>query len=179
MFQFPAFALPGLYIQPGVTGSLRLGFPIQKSADQRSFASFPQLIAGYHVFRRLSMPRHPPCTLSNLTTFTDARAAWAMRHANPPERAWTEAGKGHFHRIRCSTIAPTSLPVLLLPGDGKTHHESKFPSHLTALRWGTIAVCSTFRTFRIHLSKSRLIAQATYGDVTRRSAFIGFRRQRR
>jgi len=62
-----------------------------------------------------------------LTTFTDARAAWAMRHANPPERAWTEAGKGHFHRIRCSTIAPTSLPARVRPGDGKTHHESVIP----------------------------------------------------
>ena len=37
------------------------------------FASFPELIAGYHVFRRLSMPRHPPCTLSSLTTFIDHR----------------------------------------------------------------------------------------------------------
>src|SRR5688500_17999263 len=83
MFQFPAFALPALYIQAGVTGSLRPGFPIQKSADQRSFASFPQLIAGYHVFRRLSMPRHPPCTLSNLTTFIAARVNWANSHADP------------------------------------------------------------------------------------------------
>src|SRR5687768_18394137 len=74
MFQFPAFALLTLYIQVRVTGSLPLGFPIQKSADQRSFASFPKLIAGYHVFRRLSMPRHPPCTLSSLTTFTEGRS---------------------------------------------------------------------------------------------------------
>ncbi len=73
MFQFPAFALPALYIQAGVTGLRQPGFPIQKSADQRPFAGFPQLIAGYHVFRRLSMPRHPPSTLSSLTTFTDHR----------------------------------------------------------------------------------------------------------
>jgi hypothetical protein len=48
-------------------------FLIQRSRDQRSFASFPGLIAGYHVFRRLSMPRHPPCTLRSLTTVTDPR----------------------------------------------------------------------------------------------------------
>ena len=48
-------------------------FLIQKSPDQRLFASFPELIAGYHVFRRLSMPRHPPYTLSSLTTFIDHR----------------------------------------------------------------------------------------------------------
>ena len=48
-------------------------FLIQKSPDQRLFASFPEHIAGYHVFRRLLMPRHPPCTLSSLTTFIDHR----------------------------------------------------------------------------------------------------------
>jgi hypothetical protein len=51
----------------------RLSFLIQKSSDQRLFASFPRHIAGYHVFRRLSMPRHPPYTLSSLTTFIDHR----------------------------------------------------------------------------------------------------------
>src|SRR5277367_5547621 len=49
------------------------GFPIQTSPDQHLFASSPELIAGYHVFRRLSMPRHPPHTLSSLTTFIDHR----------------------------------------------------------------------------------------------------------
>ena len=48
-------------------------FLIQKSWDQRLFASFSRLIAGFHVFRRLSMPRHPPYALSNLTTFIDHR----------------------------------------------------------------------------------------------------------
>ena len=52
---------------------MRLSFLIQRSRDQRSFASFPGLIAGCHVFRRLSMPRHPPCTLNSLTAFTDPR----------------------------------------------------------------------------------------------------------
>jgi hypothetical protein len=54
-------------------------FLIQRSPDQRSFASFPELIAGYHVFRRFSMPRHPPCTLKNLTTFIDHRRGRACR----------------------------------------------------------------------------------------------------
>ena len=51
----------------------QLGFPIRKSPDQRSFASFPELIAGYNVLHRLSMPRHPPHTLKSLTTFIDHR----------------------------------------------------------------------------------------------------------
>ena len=32
--------------------------------------SSPQLIAAYHVFRRLLVPRHPPCALISLTMFT-------------------------------------------------------------------------------------------------------------
>ena len=71
-----------------------LSFLIQTSRDQRSFASFPGLIAGYHVFRRLSMPRHPPCTLSSLTTVTD--------HRPPPLGKATDvrtAGNGSDHLI--------------------------------------------------------------------------------
>jgi hypothetical protein len=52
---------------------LQVSFLIRKSPDQRLFASFPELIAGYNVLRRLSMPRHPPYTLSSLTTFIDHR----------------------------------------------------------------------------------------------------------
>src|SRR5688500_15243769 len=52
---------------------MQLSFLIRTSPDQRLFASFPELIAGYHVLHRLSMPRHPPYTLSSLTTFIDHR----------------------------------------------------------------------------------------------------------
>ena len=55
-----------------------MSFLIRKSPDQRSFASFPELIAGYHVLLRFSMPRHPPYTLKSLTTFID------HRHPPPP-----------------------------------------------------------------------------------------------
>src|SRR5690606_31249910 len=49
------------------------GFPIRKSTDQRLVTGFPWLIAGSHVLHRLSMPRHPPYTLSSLITFIDHR----------------------------------------------------------------------------------------------------------
>ena len=74
-------------------------FLIQKSPDQRSFASFPELIAGYHVFRRLSMPRHPPDTLSSLTTFIDHRRVphlHLMQTSEPAGRAVTDET---FYRI--------------------------------------------------------------------------------
>ena len=58
-------------------------FRIQKSPDQHLFASSPEHIAGYHVFHRLSMPRHPPYTLSSLTTFIDHRHRCLIPPANP------------------------------------------------------------------------------------------------
>ena len=45
------------------------GCPIRKSPDQSLFDDSPGLIAACHVLLRLSTPRHPPCTLSSLTTF--------------------------------------------------------------------------------------------------------------
>ena len=74
MFQFPGFALFRLLNSAGSDWELpQLSFLIRKSPDRRLFASFPEHIAGYHVLRRLSMPRHPPCTLSSLTAFIDHR----------------------------------------------------------------------------------------------------------
>ena len=74
MFQFPGFAPYRLYIQRQVTARLsQPRFRIQKSPDQCLIANSPELIAGFHVFRRLSMPRHPPYTLKSLTTFIDHR----------------------------------------------------------------------------------------------------------
>lgn len=68
MFQFPEFA-PCSY---EFTAKL-LSFLIQKSPGHSLVADSPRLIAGSHVFRRFLMPRHPPYTLSSLTTFIDHR----------------------------------------------------------------------------------------------------------
>ena len=69
MFHFPTFPLPALYIQAGVTRSLKeawRGFPIRKSSDHSSFINSPRLIADYYVLLRLYMPRHSPFALRNL-----------------------------------------------------------------------------------------------------------------
>jgi hypothetical protein len=44
------------------------GFPIRKSSDRSSLSSSPRLIAASRALHRLLAPRHPPCTLHNLTT---------------------------------------------------------------------------------------------------------------
>ena len=84
MFQFPGFAPSGLCIQPPVTPSgcpVTPGFPIRRSPDQSLFDSSPRHIAAYHVLPRFSTPRHPPCTLSSLTTI--------MRGCRPTVRSDT------------------------------------------------------------------------------------------
>ncbi len=48
------------------------GCPIRKSSGQSSFDNSPRLIAAYHVLHRLITPRHPPFTLTSLTTIVPA-----------------------------------------------------------------------------------------------------------
>ncbi len=72
MFQFPGFAPDGIYILPPVTPSgypVASGCPIRTSPDQSLFGGSPELIAACRVLHRLCTPRHPPYTLSSLTTF--------------------------------------------------------------------------------------------------------------
>ena len=45
----------------------REGLPHSEIAGSKVVSTYPALIAGYHVLHRLSVPRHPPCALSNLT----------------------------------------------------------------------------------------------------------------
>ena len=44
------------------------GFPHSDIHGSRDICSSPWLFAAYHVFRRLLVPRHPPCALSCLTS---------------------------------------------------------------------------------------------------------------
>ena len=78
----------------------QLSFLIRRSPDRRLFASFPEHFAGYHVLRRLSMPRHPPCTLSSLTTFIDHRHDSPREELTPRRVSSGRAGNGTDNRQR-------------------------------------------------------------------------------
>ena len=56
-----------LWIQCTVTGVSPAGFPHSEIAGSRDICSSPALIAAYHVFLRLLVPRHPPYALFCLT----------------------------------------------------------------------------------------------------------------
>jgi hypothetical protein len=127
---------------------MQLGFPIRKSADRRPFAGFPQLIAGYHVLRRLSMPRHPPCTLSSLTTFTDHR----------PRRAGMSGRdvRSDSHTPPTGTVVLTEkvLDSLHLPRLAITRHIAAPADHSPIQVVNHATHKKTLRDKTIHLSKS-------------------------
>ena len=56
-----------LWIHHAVAGVCPAGFPHSEIAGSRDICSSPALIAAYHVFHRLLVPRHPPYALSCLT----------------------------------------------------------------------------------------------------------------
>ena len=56
-----------LWIQYTVHEVCSCGFPHSEICGSMDICSSPQLIAAYHVFHRLSVPRHPPCALLRLT----------------------------------------------------------------------------------------------------------------
>ena len=56
-----------LCIQHTVAEVCSAGFPHSEIHGSMDMCSLPWLIAAYHVFRRLSVPRRPPCALSCLT----------------------------------------------------------------------------------------------------------------
>ena len=56
-----------LWIHHTVTGVFPAGFPHSEIGGSMDICSSPPLIAAYHVFLRLLVPRHPPCALFSLT----------------------------------------------------------------------------------------------------------------
>ena len=60
-------SLHALWIGAWMTGVCPAGFPHSEIHGSRDICSSPWLFAAYHVFLRLSVPRHPPCALSCLT----------------------------------------------------------------------------------------------------------------
>ena len=59
--------LHALWIGAWMTGVCPAGFPHSEIHGSMDICSSPWLFAAYHVFLRLSVPRHPPCALSCLT----------------------------------------------------------------------------------------------------------------
>ena len=69
MFQFPGFpSLSYLFTKRYLDITLS-EFPHSEIFGSKFTCNSPKLIAAYHVLHRLLVPRHPPCTLNNLTSY--------------------------------------------------------------------------------------------------------------
>ena len=67
MFQFRRFP-PHTYGFSVQYLPMKVGeFPHSEISGSKDVCSSPKLIAAYHVFHRLPVPRHSPCALSSLT----------------------------------------------------------------------------------------------------------------
>ena len=64
----PRVPLHTLWIHVWMHEVFSCGFPHSEICGSMLMCSSPQLIAAYHVFHRLLVPRHPPCALIRLTS---------------------------------------------------------------------------------------------------------------
>ena len=64
----PRVPLRTLWIHVRMTVVRTAGFPHSEISGSMDMCSSPKLFAAYHVFHRLSVPRHPPCALFCLTS---------------------------------------------------------------------------------------------------------------
>ena len=62
----------------GVWIPLSGGFPHSEISGSMDICSSPKLFAAYHVFHRLSVPRHPPCALLRLTSSYACVCVWVL-----------------------------------------------------------------------------------------------------
>ena len=67
MFQFRRFPTYAYGFNIRYAGMTPRGFPHSEMYGSPIICISPYLFAAYHVFLRLSVPRHPPCALSCLT----------------------------------------------------------------------------------------------------------------
>ena len=63
----PRVPLHTLWIGVWIHEGFSCGFPHSDIRGSMDICSSPRLFAAYHVFRRLLVPRHPPCALLRLT----------------------------------------------------------------------------------------------------------------
>ena len=76
MFQFRPFPTHPYLIQDTLTGDEPAGLPHSEISGSMLICSSPKLIAAYHVFHRLPVPRHSPCALVRLTFQTFSWNIW-------------------------------------------------------------------------------------------------------
>ena len=82
----PRVPLRTLWIHVRMTVVPTAGFPHSEISGSMDMCSSPKLFAAYHVFHRLSVPRHPPCALLCLTSIVPVPSFPKKGDRSPPFR---------------------------------------------------------------------------------------------
>ena len=103
----PRVPLRTLWIHVRMTVVRTAGFPHSDISGSMDMCSSPKLFAAYHVFHRLSVPRHPPCALFCLTSLIPCLSFLPDRKGGlPPCRPSVSGGRLHvdtcFFMVRVS-----------------------------------------------------------------------------
>ena len=111
----------------GVWIPLSGGFPHSEISGSMDICSSPKLFAAYHVFHRLSVPRHPPCALLRLTSSYACVCVWVLQMIS------------HL-AVQCVYIVFDSLPVKITPR----------MSHFSYLTFNVIYWIIVYAVFKVH-----------------------------
>jgi hypothetical protein len=160
----------------------RVGFPIRKSAGQRSFSTSPRLIAAVHVLPRLLAPRHPPRALRILMIVRAHHCRYAVFKVRPRPRLPPRPDPRSCARassVRANAAGPRGSPRR--PGRARTSARALARS-LKAEQHGSAApfahdeplmrACAGALELRMHQVESTL----DQGRYTRPSPVGGARR---
>ena len=83
MFQFRQFPTYTYGFSIRYMDMTPCGFPHSEIPGSKLICSSPRLIAAYHVFLRLPVPRHSPCALLRLTVFILLDSSFANKMSFP------------------------------------------------------------------------------------------------
>ena len=94
-----------------------IGFPHSEISGSKPVCGSPKLIAAYHVFHRLLVPRHPPCALFCLTSSQCAPLlfVWCLRTGLTELRDCSsrrKSGFSPFEECHCIALQDSSSSCL-------------------------------------------------------------------
>ena len=146
MFQFRRFPTHGYLIHHALPEVSSGGFPHSDISGSMLICSSPKLIAAYHVFHRLPVPRHSPCALVRLTFQTFFQNIWYPLDSLLPTKIIVTLPfeiaiflKRTYYNLCFAVIIQFSRYVFECPFQGPQNRTiSTLLVSVTCSRWSTI-----------------------------------------